>query len=596
MPTGATDAIAIELDEDLVDVPGDDRDANRSIGRFDADTDADHDAYRYGAGGSGRGGDDDWGTPVGRRPRPSLSWRTLSVVGGVLVLIIGGIVVLSRFRSSDDGDLAEVLNNQEGLIVNPTVNQMAQATVQIVGLDGDGQPLCTGSGTFVSTDGMILTNAHVVTRDAACDFVSLGISVTDDVSRPPQMLYLAEPLAYNDVIDLAVIRVTNPVSEDVALPDLFPALAVGNSDELSIGDDIRVLGYPEIGGETITFTNGAVGGFTAQAGIGERALIKTEATIAGGNSGGAAIDSEGRLIGIPTKARASESGPAVDCRPLADTNADGQVDDNDNCVPIGGFLNGIRPINLALELIQEASSAAPQAIEQAAPVVEVDLASVRISRPRFSLGEVDNAPAQAVVTATSGVTELCLFVDWAGIPNGAKWDGVWFHDMEPVDDFSLFDQSWEFGPQGNNFWMCAIDDQDGLDPGLYELGFFLSGELVFAEGIVLTEEPTDVFSTVWENTTDVTICALAINPKGSGPVGLNELPPGATILPGETIAIDLPAGEVVVEAYDCEGEALADSGGIPIVSDKIYTIEEGTSDGASTEDATTEDATTEDGS
>ncbi|MCP3989227.1 MAG: trypsin-like serine protease, partial [Actinomycetia bacterium] len=537
MPTGATEAVPVEIDDDM-SAFGPGQSDNSSINRFDDSNDGDG----YGYGFTNDDGDYSDGRLEARSSGSATgpNWRTISAVSAVLVLIVGGIVFLSRFRSDDS--LTDTLNSQEGLIVNPTVNQMAQSTVQIVGLDRNGQALCSGSGTFVSTDGMILTNAHVVTRDSVCDFVSLGISVTADANRPPEMLYLAEPLVYNNDVDLAVIRVTQAVGDNIVLPDLFPALVVGDSDALSIGDDVRVLGYPEIGGETITFTNGSVSGFTAQAGIGERALIKTDATIAGGNSGGAAVDSEGRLIGIPTKARASESGPAVDCRPLADTNADGQVDDNDNCVPIGGFLNGIRPINLALELIQEASASTPQAFELAAPEVEVDLDGVRMSRPRFSLGEAENAPAQTVVTATAGVAELCLFVDWSGIPNGAKWDGIWFHNAELVDDFSLVKQTWEFGPQGNNFWMCAIDDQDGLESGLYELGFFLSGELVFAEGIVLTEDQNEVFSTQWENTTDVSICALAINPKGSGPVGLNELAPGTMILPGETVTIDLPTG------------------------------------------------------
>ncbi|MCP4226175.1 MAG: trypsin-like peptidase domain-containing protein, partial [Actinomycetia bacterium] len=213
--------------------------------------------------------------------------RTISAVSAVLVLIVGGIVFLSRFRSDDS--LTDTLNSQEGLIVNPTVNQMAQSTVQIVGLDRNGQALCSGSGTFVSTDGMILTNAHVVTRDSVCDFVSLGISVTADANRPPEMLYLAEPLVYNNDVDLAVIRVTQAVGDNIVLPDLFPALVVGDSDALSIGDDVRVLGYPEIGGETITLTNGAVSGFPAPAGIRERALTKTDATTAGGNRGGAAV-------------------------------------------------------------------------------------------------------------------------------------------------------------------------------------------------------------------------------------------------------------------------------------------------------------------
>ncbi|MFW5713543.1 MAG: hypothetical protein ACOCYU_02610, partial [Brevefilum sp.] len=53
----------------------------------------------------------------------------------------------------------------------------------------------------------------------------------------------------------------------------------------------------------------------------------------------------------------------VDCRPLADTNRDGVIDQGDNCVPTGGFINALRPIRLAMPLI-EAAKAGLVAIEE----------------------------------------------------------------------------------------------------------------------------------------------------------------------------------------------------------------------------------------
>jgi len=504
---------------------------------------------------------------------PGLNWSTIAKVGAFLVLIVAGIWFVARLRSGGDGETG-AFGGPGGPIVNPTVDELAQATVQILGLDSDGQPMCSGSGTFVSGDGLILTNAHVVTSDAVCDFTSLGVAVTADAGRPPEVLYRADLLVIDSELDLAVVRVSRALDPNRPTPASFPALALGDSDQLAIGDNVRILGYPEIGGETITFTNGSVSGFTAQAGIGDRALIKTDATIAGGNSGGAAVDTDGQLIGIPTKARASESGPAVDCRPLADTNSDGEVDDSDNCVPIGGFLNGIRPINLARELIDEAREAPVRAVVQAGPAVVVDPAAVTMSRPRFSIGQTDDSPAEIVRTAADGITELCLFVDWAGIPDGVEWDGIWWYNGTLIDDYSLVEQAWEFGEEGSNFWMCAIDDETGLDAGLYELGFFLNGQLIFAEGIVLTEEPVPVIPTVWENITDVDVCTLAINPSGSGQVGLNELPTGERIPSGGSATVNLPPGGAVVEATDCDGNPIADSAGtLDITEGGTYTIE-----------------------
>ena len=505
-------------------------------------------------------------------PPTGPNWGLILKSGAFVALILAGIWFVARLRSGPDGE-ASAFGSPAGPTINPTVDQLAQATVQIIGLDQVDQPLCSGSGTFVSTDGLILTNAHVVTSDELCDFDGIGIAVTVDAGRPPELLYRAEMLAIDPELDLAVLGVTGSIDPNVPTPIVFPALDLGDSDELGIGDDVRILGYPEIGGETITFTNGSVSGFTAQAGVGDRALIKTDATIAGGNSGGAAVDTDGRLIGIPTKARASESGPAVDCRPLADTNGDGEVDDQDNCVPIGGFLNGLRPINLARDVIEEARNADIVA-QEAEPRVEVDTALVALSRPRFSLGEDGDRPVELVETATGGVEQLCLFVDWQGIPDGAEWDGIWWRDGEIIDEYSLVGQLWGFGSEGSNFWMCAIDSANGLSPGLYELGFFLNGTLVFAEGLQLTDEPVDVIATEWENGADVDVCSLAVNPAGSGQVGLNELVPGQRIPPGDSVTLELAVGQVVVEAADCGGQPIADSAGAIVVEPgRTYTIE-----------------------
>ena len=124
---------------------------------------------------------------------------------------------------------------------------------------------------------------------------------------------------------------------------------------LKLGQQLHIFGYPAIGGETITYTSGDISGFTYEAGIQGRAWIKTSASISGGNSGGTAIDDQGNLIGVPTQSGSgSGSSPDLDCRPENDTNGDGVIDDKDVCVPIGGFINALRPVNLAKPLITQA--------------------------------------------------------------------------------------------------------------------------------------------------------------------------------------------------------------------------------------------------
>lgn len=235
-----------------------------------------------------------------------------------------------------------------------------QAVVQIgalVNMDGDEFIGWTGSGTIISPDGLILTNAHVVMSDRFYTVTDLVVSLTVEQDQPPIETYYADVVQADAKLDIAVIKVRadmdgNPV--DNASLNL-PAVPVGDSESLKLGDPIVILGYPGIGGDTITLTRGEVSGFTAEDPYGSRAFVKTSATIAGGNSGGLAVNEVGEIIGIPTQVGSGNLGASiVDCRPLADTNRDGFINDNDNCVPTGGFINALRPVNLAQEMITAA--------------------------------------------------------------------------------------------------------------------------------------------------------------------------------------------------------------------------------------------------
>lgn len=235
-----------------------------------------------------------------------------------------------------------------------------EAVVQIISFYYDESnrlvPGWTGSGSIISQDGLILTNSHVVLPDRYFPVDALGVAFTTAEDQPPEIMYFAEVLQADEPLDIAVIQITtdldnNPVDYDTLN---LPYVPLGDADDLRLGDQITVLGYPGIGGETITLTRGEVSGFTSEPGRGARAFIKTSATIAGGNSGGLAADAQGYLVGIPTQLGYGGDDQFVDCRVLVDTNRDGRVDDRDSCVPTGGFINALRPVNLALPLIEAA--------------------------------------------------------------------------------------------------------------------------------------------------------------------------------------------------------------------------------------------------
>ncbi len=249
----------------------------------------------------------------------------------------------------------------EGILPNdtPLGKIPYEAVVQIIAMvdvDGNLEEGWSGSGTILTPDGLILTNAHVALSDKYYRVEALKIALTTSQDKPPEPRYYAEVLQADEDLDIAVLRITsdldgNPV--DRAALNL-PYAPLGDSDALNLGDPITILGYPGIGGETITLTRGEVSGFTAESGRGNRAFIKTSATIAGGNSGGLAANGRGQLVGVPTQLGYGGDDQYVDCRILADTNRDGRIDENDDCVPTGGFINALRPVNLAKPLIEAA--------------------------------------------------------------------------------------------------------------------------------------------------------------------------------------------------------------------------------------------------
>ncbi len=248
-----------------------------------------------------------------------------------------------------------------------------RAVVQILAetrFAGRLEPVWSGSGTIIDPRGFILTNAHVALSDDEERVDALQILLTEAEDKPPVPRYYAEVVRADEQLDIAILRIVtdldgNPVNpEDLHLP----YVRLGDSDKLHLGQPLTILGYPGIGGNTITLTRGEVSGFTAEEGYGDRAFIKTSATIAGGNSGGMVANNQGELVAIPTMLGSGDvSGDVVDCRYLADTNGDGVIDEDDACVPTGGFINALRPINLAKPMIEDVLGMPISSLESITP-------------------------------------------------------------------------------------------------------------------------------------------------------------------------------------------------------------------------------------
>ena len=170
----------------------------------------------------------------------------------------------------------------------------------------------TGSGSLVSPDGWILTNAHVVTAMGGGQEKELVVACTLDPHEPPLELFRAEVREFDETRDLALLQITKGFYGQ-PLPDgyKFPVIEFGDPEKLAIGDPLLLAGYPSTGtlGSLVTLhvTRGIVSGFDHAA---PGMLLKTDAGITGGNSGGAALDEHGALVGVPTMMVEMASGQA----------------------------------------------------------------------------------------------------------------------------------------------------------------------------------------------------------------------------------------------------------------------------------------------
>lgn len=147
------------------------------------------------------------------------------------------------------------------------------------------RPVGQGSGVIIDPRGYVLTNNHVLQGGQRIEVV-----LNDET------VYEAELVGRNEQTDIAVLRIQD--AEDID----FPAITIGDSDAIRVGEMVMAIGSPYSLSSTVTH------GLISQKGRAEANLpivdfIQTSAPINPGNSGGALIDMEGRLIGINTMIR-----------------------------------------------------------------------------------------------------------------------------------------------------------------------------------------------------------------------------------------------------------------------------------------------------
>lgn len=242
--------------------------------------------------------------PRRRRPAPTLFWRNAGVV--IASALIGAASASAVFLLREDTVPlpSAVLERVETRIITAEISATPAAavaqkvlpsivTVEIGIIDGaDFIVTGSGSGVVIDIDGTLVTNEHVVGGAAA-----VRVVFADGRS------YSAEVVGTDSLTDLAVIAIH-------ALG--LTAVELGTSVDMAIGDTAIAIGSPLglAGGPSVTV--GVLSAFDRRVQVGADTelfgMLQTDAPITRGSSGGALVDSEGRLIGITSAIGVSDVG------------------------------------------------------------------------------------------------------------------------------------------------------------------------------------------------------------------------------------------------------------------------------------------------
>ena len=162
-----------------------------------------------------------------------------------------------------------------------------------------------GSGTIISKLGFIMTNEHVISDDGTnCnDYIVILISESGDSDPIPK--YLAKIVSENVQLDVAILEITGTY-DGSSLPRSFENMCIGDSDTISLGDELLIWGYPDVRLDSfdslgrIDLSQGFVSGFDSETNLSEKAWVSLSSNISSGNSGGGAYNSKNELVGVPT--------------------------------------------------------------------------------------------------------------------------------------------------------------------------------------------------------------------------------------------------------------------------------------------------------
>ncbi|MCL4252819.1 MAG: S1C family serine protease, partial [Anaerolineae bacterium] len=333
---------------------------------------------------------------------------------------------------------------------------------------------CVGSGTLIDRSGLIVTNAHNTVQNSACNGDTILISLNILPNEPPVPSYYAEVAEANIGQDLALLRINRELSGRVVNPNALslPFVEVGDSSLVNLDQTITIVGYPDVGNSSVEALRGTVGSFIAEPIGGDRSWMKTDTPIPGTMTGGGVYNQQGQLIGVPTTVPVRPLNADDTCLLLDDNNGDGLINNRDTCVPIGGFINTIRPSNFVRPL-QRSASLGIRLDRATQPVIQLDAeGDPAISRLFVSPSEIDGMPTTVASSMPIGTDSLYLFFDYRNMTPDTIYELRVTIDDRPSPTFSLAPVRWGGGRNG----MWYIGSRGQVYPnGIYRFTVYING-------------------------------------------------------------------------------------------------------------------------
>jgi len=180
------------------------------------------------------------------------------------------------------------------VLLSPSTTESAvddktvKSIVQIKCITNEG--IWFGSGVIVSNDGYIITNKHVVAGESQI-YTGCDVGITESESSSANFLYKADTIIAASGIDLALLKIKSSKT-DFDYVSIYPYTLPRS------GTEIQALGYPKMGGNTITYTRGYVSGIVGSTDDLGNYFIKADINIDAGNSGGGAFIGIDEFAGI----------------------------------------------------------------------------------------------------------------------------------------------------------------------------------------------------------------------------------------------------------------------------------------------------------